>query len=203
MLEFFDNLRDNHVMPEPKSYSNWRAQIGEMIMSAANGHYSESWSLPGGLTYKLTGRPHPNGAVAFLIEDITDEMTLTRQSRSQLETHQAILDAMQDAIAVIGPDGGLLISNEAFVEIVGFDPDANFTRTTVRDVVAACRRRFPGNQIWDDIDKLTRRGSRINALEAFLNDSGGKPVQFRLDPLPEGLLMLNISELSPPVSLSA
>lgn len=199
MMEFFDRLRDNHMLPEPKSYSTWRGQIAEMIKSAKNGHYSESWSLPGGLTYKLTGRPHPNGAIAFLIEDITDEMTLTRQSRSQLETHQAILDAIHEAIAVIGPDGGLVICNAAFVDVFGFDPDSSFARTSFKDVMRACRDRFPGASIWDDLGQ----GDVMKPVHTQLRDGSGATVNFRLEPLPEGLFMLNLSRPSPAVPLSA
>ncbi len=199
MMEFFDRLRDNHVMPEPKSYSTWRKQITEMITSAVNGFYSESWSLPGGLTYKLTGRPHPNGAIAFLIEDITDEMALTRQARSQLETHQSILDAMQEAIAVIGADGGLLVCNAAFSEVMGFDPDARLAPTSFNEVLDACCLRFPGAGIWNDLSK----GAPIQALDTQILDASGQRMQVRVEPLHEGLIMLNLTVLSEPVPLSA
>lgn len=199
MMEFFDRLRDNHMMPEPKSYASWRGQITEMIKSAANGHYSESWSLPGGLTYRLTGRPHPNGAIAFLIEDITDEMTLTRQSRSQLETHQAILDAMPDAIAVIGPDGRLLICNSVFSEVVGFDPDTNFARTSLQDVMEACKERFPVASIWDELAS----GAQVRPLDRRIPDKSGTHANVRVEPLPEGLWMLMLSAPKLAVPLSA
>ncbi|MEL7252714.1 MAG: PAS-domain containing protein [Pseudomonadota bacterium] len=199
MMEFFDRLRDNHVMPEPKNYSTWRKQITQMINSAAHGHYSESWSLPGGLTYKLTGRPHPNGAVAFLIEDITDEMALTRQSRSQLETHQSILDAMQEAIAVLGPDGRLLVCNAAFSDVIGFDPDEHLAPTSFKKVMDACQARFPSAALWKDLSNDVPS----QPINTQINDTSGRQVHVRVEPLHEGLTMLNLSVLSKPVPLSA
>ena len=199
MMEVFDRLRDNHKMPEPKDYSTWRAQIAEMITSASKGYYSESWSLPGGLTYKLTGRPHPNGAIAFLIEDITDEMTMTRQSRSQVDTHQAILDAMTNAIAVIGPDGGLLISNAAFANVVGFDPDASFAPTSFKDVLQACQRRFPGNDVWDDL----REFGLTKPVNIHLRDGPNHGASLRAESLPDGLFILNLTVPPSTVPLSA
>ncbi|MEM9240265.1 MAG: PAS-domain containing protein [Pseudomonadota bacterium] len=199
MIEVFDRLRDNHKMPEPKNYTTWRAQIAEMIKSATKGYYSESWSLPGGLTYKLTGRPHPNGAIAFLIEDITDEMTMTRQSRSQVETHQAILDAMTNAIAVIGPDGGLLISNAAFADVVGFDPDASFTPTSFKDVLKACERRFPGNDVWDDLSEF----GLTKPVDVHLRDGPDRRANLRAETLPDGLFILNLSVAPSTVPVSA
>jgi hypothetical protein len=41
---------------------------------AASGLFEETWSLPGGQTYRVIGRPHPNGALAFMFEDISGLM---------------------------------------------------------------------------------------------------------------------------------
>ena len=67
-----------------------------MIETASDGHYAEAWTLPNGLTYRVTGRPHPDGAIAFLIEDITDEISFSRRTKSQLEIRQAVLDRQPD-----------------------------------------------------------------------------------------------------------
>ena len=59
-----------------------------MIAAATDGRYQETWSLENGQTYSIRGRPHPDGATAFLIEDITAEVTLTRNFRAELEQSQ-------------------------------------------------------------------------------------------------------------------
>ncbi|NDW60289.1 diguanylate cyclase, partial [Yangia sp. PrR004] len=78
------------------------------------GRYQETWSLPSGSVYSVSGRPHPDGAIAFLFEDITAEITLTRQFRSELELGQSILDHIDDAFAVFGTDGSMVYSNTAY-----------------------------------------------------------------------------------------
>ena len=45
-----------------------------MLSSAEDGLYQEIWSLPSNVTYKVTGRPHPDGAVAFFFEDISADV---------------------------------------------------------------------------------------------------------------------------------
>jgi PAS domain-containing protein len=85
IFDFFDRLRDRQVMPEPRSYATWRAQITAMIHAADVGQYQEVWSLVNGRTYRVTGRPHPNGAVAFLFADISDEVASTRDQRAALD----------------------------------------------------------------------------------------------------------------------
>ncbi len=203
MVEFFDRLRDQQVMPEPKSYATWRAQIADIIQSAANGHHSESWTLPNGMTYKLTGRPHPNGAIAFLVEDISDEMQLTRRSRSQLETHQAILDAMPEAVAVFCQDGGLIVCNRPFVQLSGIDPDIGLKRNSLGDVMSKFQRTFPTSSIWKDIEREAAMGQPIDAKVMELFDTSGNAVSVQSEPLPEGLFMLRLSIFNAKVPIDA
>ncbi|WP_407493845.1 PAS-domain containing protein [Pseudooceanicola sp. MF1-13] len=116
-LTFFDKLRDEKIMPEPRNYGSWRDQIMEVITRAENAQYQETWTLPEGKTYRVTGRPHPNGAVAFLFDDVSAEVTLTRRFREQLDLSQAVMDSLDDALAVFSPQGVLSYTNEAYREL--------------------------------------------------------------------------------------
>ena len=118
-----DRLRDNNMLPEPKNYASWRDQVAALEAAASQGTYCETWNLPGGQTYRVTGRPHPDGAIAFLFEDISAEVSLTRSFRSELETAQAVLDTLSEAIAVFTPAGTLSMSNIAYTLQWGGSPD--------------------------------------------------------------------------------
>ena len=111
---FFDRLRDNHTMPEPKNYANWRARVGTVVAAASDGSFRETWALPDGRTFRVTGRPHPDGAVAFMFEDISHEISLTRSFRSELALGASVLNALDQSIAVFGPDGRLEFCNAQF-----------------------------------------------------------------------------------------
>ena len=133
LLSFFDRLRDQRMMPEPKNYSSWRLQMAELVAAAADGRYQETWTLPSGAVYSVSGRPHPDGAVAFLIEDITAEITLTRRFRTDLEINQSMLDQMDSAIAVFSDNGALSFSNVAYRQLWKVDPEVSFVQMTVLD----------------------------------------------------------------------
>lgn len=135
LLTFFDHLHDNRMMPEPKNYGSWREQMADLVAAAADGRYHETWTLPSGSVYSVIGRPHPDGAVAFLIEDITAEITLTRRFRSDLELVQSVLDRLDDAIAVFLPDGSLCHCNSAYRRLWGADPDSSFAQLSIVDAV--------------------------------------------------------------------
>ena len=119
LFDFLDKLRELRMAPEPRDYRSWRQQIANLETAAATGHHAETWSLPGGQTYRVTGRPHPDGAVAFLFDDITSEMTLTRKFRSELSLGAQVLDGVEDALAVFGVSGQLQMSNAAYRRLWG------------------------------------------------------------------------------------
>jgi PAS domain-containing protein len=114
-----DRLRDLQMLPEPKDYSSWRDRVAALEAAAVRGTYSEIWSLPSGRTYRVSGRPHPDGAIAFLFEDMSDEIFLTRQFRSELETAQSVLDTLDEAVGVFSRAGTLTMSNDAYADLWG------------------------------------------------------------------------------------
>lgn len=122
LFSFLDRLREARMIPEPKDYRSWRQQMTELEKAASTGHYQDIWTLPSGLTYQVTGRPHPDGAVALLLEDISAEVSLTRRFRSDLELGQAVVDSLPEAIAVFSPAGVLVLSNAAYARMWGTDP---------------------------------------------------------------------------------
>ena len=131
---FLDRLRENRHIPEPKNYKSWRDRIAVLEQASVDGTYEENWPLPSGQTYKVIGRPHPEGAVALLFEDITASLSLQRQFRSELELGQSVIDRLPDAIAVFSPANELVMSNTAFASLWGVDPGSMVARMDFRDV---------------------------------------------------------------------
>lgn len=141
LLSFFDRLRDHQIMPEPKNYRSWRDDMSDLVSAAADGKYLEMWNLPSGLTFRVSGRPHPDGAIAFLFEDISSEISLTRQFRSQLEVLQALVDALPQAAAVFSSACVLTFANAAYRALWRCDPDSSFADLTLDDALRHWRAR--------------------------------------------------------------
>ncbi|WP_299360784.1 PAS-domain containing protein [uncultured Paracoccus sp.] len=133
-----DRLREVRMVPEPKDYRSWRAKMTSLEAAAASGHHVETWTLPGGQTYRVTGRPHPDGAIAFLFEDITTEMSLTRRFRAELSLGSEVLDAVDEALAVFDASGRLVITNKRYSDQWG-----DQLRPTLTDHMAAWRAAVP------------------------------------------------------------
>ena len=199
LTDFLDRLRENRVMPEPKNYKEWRRKIAELETAAETGSYSETWSLPGNVTYRVTGRPHPDGAIAFVFEDISAEISLTRQFRRELEISQALLDNMDDATAHFSRGGALVQTNRAYRELWAEDADYENKDTNLEeiDVVKASRTWHSATEptpVWGDVrefvldtgeraeweaDVKMRTGANLNC-KFVPTAGGGSQVIFRL-----------------------
>ena len=146
-----DRLRESRMLPEPKNYNNWREKFVALEQAAMDGSYSEVWNLPDGQTYRVTGRPHPDGAIAFLFEDISAEVSLTRGFRSDIETGQAVLDSLEDAIAVFSSSGTLVMSNRAYDDLWGIVQDDCMQAQEVHSAIEIWQARCAPSSIWADL----------------------------------------------------
>ncbi len=109
-----DALREANRLPEPKNYQTWRHELIEMERAAVSGVYEEVWNLPDGVTYRVTGRPHPDGAIALLIEDITPEMQRSQRYLKEMALGRSVIDAIAEPVVVFNSAGERVMENTAF-----------------------------------------------------------------------------------------
>jgi PAS domain-containing protein len=179
LFEFLDQLREQRRMPEPKDYREWRRRIGELEEAASHGTHIETWTLPDGQIYRVTGRPHPEGAVAFLIQDVTSEVAMNRRFRSELELGQSVVDSLEEAIAVFSSSGGLVLSNTAYAALWECSPDTSLARSdlwaAMEDWQSACR---PA-AFWEDLRAFANDPRRGTPPAAELRMADGRGLRAR------------------------
>jgi len=193
LSSFLDELRSKRMIPEPKNYASWRDHIRRLEVSATNGTYEESWPLPSGRTYKMTGRPHPNGAIAFQIEDITPEITLTRQFRAELELSQAVIDTLPDAIVVFSPSGTLTISNQAYATLWRSDPRESITEITYTDAISLWAKVTEASPIWSGVESSICRIHNREPWGAETKMDDGRHLFITITPIAGGATMIRFT----------
>ena len=186
LLGFLDRLRERRILPEPKDYASWRRKMAELEAAAVDGSYGETWSLTTGQTYRVTGRPHPDGAVIFLFEDMSAEISLTRRFRAELETGQAVIDSLDEAVAVFTAGGALAMTNAAYVDLWGQDPDTEMSEMTVGDATALWLSRSAPSPAWGDFRDFARQGPARAEWTADILLRDGRAVGCRFAPLSNG-----------------
>lgn len=183
LFEFFDKLREKQVMPEPKSYDDWRERMAKLVAAASDDRFRETWNLAGGQTLDVTGRPYPDGAIAFLFNDITAEVSLTRGFRTELETMQSMIDVLDDAIAVFNQQGILTVCNAAYNEMWKVDPDSCIADSTIVDATQEWKSAFHPSPVWPELRDFVTNTLDRASWDSELRAKDGREVICRIDPI--------------------
>jgi PAS domain-containing protein len=192
-----DAMRAKAMIPEPKDYRSWRKQLTRLEEEASMGLFEETWSLPGGQTYRVIGRPHPNGALAFMFEDISHEMTRTRRYRADLELGQSVIDAVDEAVAVFSQGGQLVMSNTTYAQLWNHDPAVLLSDAGIGTLCAWWRDHSAPTLLWDDAtDFVTLLGDRT-AWEGEVRLLDGRLVSCRFRPLTGGATLITFRPRAP------
>ena len=193
LLSVLDRLRETKMIPEPKDYKSWRQQLFELEVAAVNGTYEETWSLANGRTYRVTGRPHPDGAVAFLFEDISEEISLTRRFRAELETGQAVLDCLSEAMVVFSPGGESTLSNNAYGKLWGIESTALLGDFGILDATKIWSEQCAPSPVWGDAREFIGAVGERAEWVAEVRMRDGRSLSCRFTPISGGATLVGFS----------
>ena len=188
-----DRLREARIVPEPRDFASWREELAALELAAARGQYCEIWTLPGGQTYRVTGRPHPDGALAFLFEDISGEVGVARRARTEHDTAGAVFDLLEDAIAIFSHNGEMTLANAAYAALWPAPTDA---RRHLSDEIARWNDAFEPSPIWEEMRGLI--GVARLQVARGLRRTDRRSLALRLSPLPRGARLVAFSEDAAP-----
>ncbi|MGR3493214.1 MAG: PAS-domain containing protein, partial [Shimia sp.] len=122
LSRFLDILRTSGALAEPQDYKAWRARIQAFGLRPEQGAYEECWALPGGRTVRVSGRPHPDGAIAFSFEDISRQTHFSRNARSEIDRAHLALDTVKDAVIIFEANGCVAYANKAYQDLWNTPP---------------------------------------------------------------------------------
>jgi PAS domain-containing protein len=183
LFALLDAMRDNNMLPEPKDYRSWRHQMVDLEAAALRGDYKEIWHLPNGKAFQVVGRPYPNGALALMIDDITDEITRDRLFRGELDMALAVIGHMEDGVVAFSQGGLPILVNAAYRRLWGHDPEVLTKAGGIGAVFDAWRVATAPSLFWAEAEAAVAGG--IAALQDVrLID--GRLVSCRTLPLPGG-----------------
>ncbi|HET9067572.1 MAG TPA: PAS-domain containing protein [Amaricoccus sp.] len=186
LRDFLERLRETRQMPEQKDFASFRRKLGELEEGAREGTYEENWQLPSGKIFRVTGRPHPQGALAFLFEDISSSIILERRYRSELELSQATLDRMSEAVAVFDASGMLVFVNSAFESLWGLDPMESLSGPGVAELCALWSGRCAATDAWARLAEFATAEAEARASwTAGIEIAGGPRLELLVAPLPD------------------
>ena len=135
--------------------------------------------------------------MAFLFEDISQEVTLTRKFRGDLDLYQSIIDDSPEALAIFGRDGRFVLGNTAYRAMW---PDA---AATVSEATGIWQQACVPTPLWGEIrDFVGGYADRSAWTDRVVLNDGGCLV-CRLAPLKGGASLVAFLQGAAPLTTPA
>lgn len=201
LFAFLDAMRERQMIPEPRDYKSWRARMAAMEQSSVDGNYDETWTLASGATYQVSGRPHPEGALALLIRDISDDMQRARRARSETELSQAVIDGLEEAIAVFSASGDLLLANAAYTHLWGHDPHSTLEPAEISTLAAKWRAATGPSSVWTLAEAFALAPAPREGWASTVSLKDGRDLACRLVALPGGATLIGFKQTAGPLGV--
>jgi PAS domain-containing protein len=200
MFAFLDALRDRNMIPEPRDYRTWRERLIDLELAAESGNFEETWVLPTGQTYRVTGRPHPNQALALMFEDISTEVSQTRRLKAELARGDAVLEMMEDAVIIFAADGKMAKTNAAYARLWDHDAPDIIIASGLHGIASDWQDITVPTAAWAKICDYVTTGGAPNPCTGEVRMNDGRSVGFRCLALPDGgsLVVFRVLTLSLP-----
>lgn len=193
---FFDQLREMQVLPDVSSHRSWAKQVDDILLSALEGHYSETWTLPTGVTYRVTGRPHPDGALVFLFEDITAEITVTRRFRTELSQCHSVLDTIETALVLFSSTGQVQLCNDAYRKLWKTDPDSSFAQYALKDAILHWQGDCLPSEVWPNLQDRILSNAMREPWQTALSLTSGEGLRMSVTPITGGMTLVAFDPFS-------
>ena len=192
---FLDALRERRMVPEEESFTKWRRRLTDRSTADGSIAYQEDWTLASGQTLRVTGRPHPKGAVAYVFEDISGHILLERRYLAEIELGQATLDRLREGVAVISKSGTVVFSNAAFDRMWDLPGEDGFDMDGLEAVLHKMRIACLPSKIWQEIKEFVLRSARNEQFGTRIFMHSGGAIDLRLSALPDGSSLLTTSDM--------
>ena len=196
LISFLDALREARILPEPKDYKSWREALVNMERAASEGLYQETWHLPDGQVFRVSGRPYADGGLMLMFEDVSTETMRARRYRADLELGQSVIDSMEEAIAVFSREGQLVMTNAHYSQLWGRDGAEELGVVPVGQLAIYWQSLTAPGARWSEVEAyVSMVGNRVPwDGEARLKD--GRALRFRCAPLAAGATLVAFSVLT-------
>ncbi len=190
LFNLLDALRDRRMIPEPKDYRSWRHQMVNLEASALRGDYDEPWHLPDGRTFRVIGRPYPNGALALMVHDITDQITRDQLFRAEFDVLRSAINLVDDAVVVFSATGQVVLTNAAYHPLWSEQPDVLVGIGGIAGVFDYWRLESAPHPFWAAAEAAIVTGEAVPDGVHDIRLLDGRPLRCRCVALPGGAVAM-------------
>jgi PAS domain-containing protein len=146
--EILDRLREHRKLPEQRDFAAWNH---DQLRVFANGgrRTEEFWHLPSGQSLRILTQPHLPSGIFVLFEDISDRLRLETSLNLLTQVQKATLDTLDEAIAIFGTDGRLVLHNAHFAKLWRLTEEELSVQPHFTEIASTCEARIGHDGIWN------------------------------------------------------
>lgn len=200
--DILDRLREMRRLPEKPSNSEhriWKRQLFELYQSPSlEPVVDDPWYLPNGQVLRVIRTPDPAGGVAYVFEDMTEQIKLETRVAAVEKVRRETLDNLEEAVAVFGPDGRLSLHNPAFARLWDIDPAILDRRPAIDLLGQLCAVQLADTAAWPRLMAavtVVPVGGRLSET-IRLDRRDHSIVDVRTAPLPDGATLVTFRNVT-------
>ena len=190
-----DRLRNDRCLEERMDYRAWRA--GWLKKNATGERHDDMWHLPDSRSIQVTVECHKTGGITYFYEDRTETLKLESRYNEMINVQRETLDNLQEAAALFGSDGKLILFNPAYARIWKLSPKLLGANPHINEVISWCKVSHNDELAWEEL-KLAVTGVREQrrSLQGRLDRRDKTIVDFTTVPLPDGATLLIYDDIT-------
>lgn len=194
LSDVLDRLREMRRVPEQRNFAAWKQEHLQQFQEASQ-HVLETWHLPTGMSVDVRSVPYLLGGTVYLFRDISERLRMESSHQLLLRTQRALLNTMEQALALFGPDGRLRMHNNAFTQLwkleeVDLSNEPHLTR-----IADLCSARTGRDGIWSMIAAGVNSSQPERLGEwGDLARADGKALSLSLTRLPDGATLVTFAD---------
>ncbi len=194
-----DRLRTDGMLPAEPDYQAWRARHLQSYQ-LKEPRESDPWYLPDGRTVQVISAPAgPHGGVIYVFEDITDQLKLKSQHRTQLDVQRSTLNALTEGVAVFGTNGRLTLSNPRLSTLWKLPTNLLEANPHIDQVIEAVARALPedGASLWRDLKRgIVDLNPTRTDQQGRITRADGRMLDYAITRLPDGQTMMTFVDVT-------
>ncbi|GAA0579586.1 hypothetical protein GCM10008942_30610 [Rhizomicrobium electricum] len=192
--DVLDRLREMRRVPEQRNFAAWKKEHLQQFHEAGQ-HVLETWHLPTGMSVDVRSVPYLLGGTVYLFRDISERLRMETTHQLLLNTQRALVNTVDQALALFGPDGRLRMHNDAFTKLWQFAERELAGEPHLTKIADLCAARIGRDGIWSMI------AAGVNASEperlgewGDLARADGKALSLDVTRLPDGATLVTFTD---------
>ena len=194
--DIFDRLRENRRLPEQRDFQAWKRDHMRLF-DVDDGRIDETWHIAGGSSVRVKAYPYLLGGVYYVFEDISETLRINTSLHMLTQTQRATLDAIDDSMAVFGPDGRLKIHNSAFSDLWQLEEGELSAEPHLSRIAAISAARVGRDSVWSMVSAGVTSGEPSRFGEwGRVTRADGRILSVSLTRLPLGATLVVFEDLT-------